>query len=156
MSGPRHGALSLGPASYTGRQFLFCYIRVVSQPILGRASSSLPRWKTHTILRRNKFAFQPTSLVLERAAASVHLRRKSRREKRVEKERERETSSRAVAIASLGAVENPGEISYIWGSRRLSSHHMIIFRISHCVVIIKNIFTSYDLNRAINLTSSMM
>lgn len=79
MSGLSHGALSLGPASYTARQFLFCYIRVVSQPILGLTSLFFPR---DGILRRNKFAFQPTSLVLGRAAASVHLRpRKSCREK---------------------------------------------------------------------------
>jgi len=42
----RTDALSFGPASYTGRQFLFCYIRVVSQPILGCASLFLPRKNT--------------------------------------------------------------------------------------------------------------
>lgn len=38
-------------------------------------SSALPQsvYGKRTILRRNKFAFQPTSLVLGRAAASVHL-----------------------------------------------------------------------------------
>lgn len=68
---------------FVHRQTISVLLRQSGQPTHPR--SCLPLLPSlggrRTILRRNKFAFQPTSLVLGRAAASVHLRRKSPCEK---------------------------------------------------------------------------
>lgn len=67
---------------FVHRQTISVLLHQSGQPTHPRSCLPLLPSPQDGILKRNKFAFQPTSLVLGRTAASVHLRpRKSCREK---------------------------------------------------------------------------
>lgn len=101
---------------FVRRQTISVLLHQSGQPTHPRSCLPLLPLPQDGILKRNKFAFQPTSLVLGRAAASVHLRsRKSRREKprRSLPSRRRKSHGRKDTVELFSRL-NPLKFAHDW------------------------------------------